>query len=65
MHSHLREAGLTPLWCIQGAITATSTVVGIDKITKGPLQWGFNGWTFHFILLPNEFWFFGFFFLTE
>jgi hypothetical protein len=22
--------------------------VGIDKITiKGPLQWGFNGWTFY------------------
>jgi hypothetical protein len=47
MHSHLREAGLTGLWWIQGAITATLTMVGVDKITtKGPLQWDFNGWTF-------------------
>jgi hypothetical protein len=48
MHSHLREAGLTRLWWIPGAISGTLTVVGVDKITtKGPLQWGFNGWTFH------------------
>jgi hypothetical protein len=44
MYSHSREAGLTRLWWIQGAITATLTAVGVDKITtKGPLQWGFNG----------------------
>jgi hypothetical protein len=37
MHSHLREAGLTWLWWIQGEISATLTVVGVDKITiKGP-----------------------------
>jgi hypothetical protein len=48
-HSHSREAGLTQLWWIQGAISAILTVVGVvDKITtKGPLQWGFNGWTFY------------------
>jgi hypothetical protein len=51
MHSYLREAGLTQLWWIQEAISATLTVVGVvDKITtKGPLQWGFNGWTFYFL----------------
>jgi hypothetical protein len=44
---HSTEADLTQLWWIQGAITATLTVMGVDKITtKGPLQWGFNGWTF-------------------
>jgi hypothetical protein len=49
MHSHSREAGLTQLWWIQGAISATLTVVGvIEKIKKeGPLQWGFNEWTFY------------------
>jgi hypothetical protein len=47
-HSHLGEAGFIWLWWIQGAIFATLTAVGIDKITtKGPLQWGFNGWTFY------------------
>jgi hypothetical protein len=41
MHSHSREDGLTQLWWIQGAITATLTMVGVDKITtKGPLQRG-------------------------
>jgi hypothetical protein len=50
MHSHSREAALTQLWWIQGATSATLTVVGVDKITtKGPLQWGFNGWTFYLI----------------
>jgi hypothetical protein len=34
MHSHLREAGFTQLWWIQGAISATLTVVGVDKIIK-------------------------------
>jgi hypothetical protein len=48
MHSHLREAGLTRLWWIQAAITATLTMVGVDKITtKRPLQWDFNGWIFY------------------
>jgi hypothetical protein len=48
MPSHLREAGLTRMWWIQGAISATLTVVGVDKIiTKGPFQWGFNDYTFH------------------
>jgi hypothetical protein len=38
MHSHSREAGLSRLWWIQGAISATLTVVGIDRTTtKGPL----------------------------
>jgi hypothetical protein len=50
-HSHWREAGLIQLWWIQGAIIATFTAMRVvDKIkTKGPLQWGFNGWTFSFI----------------
>jgi hypothetical protein len=58
MHSHSREAGLTRLWWIQGAISATLTAVGVvDKIkAKGPLQWGFNGWTF-FFYLDNVFFF--------
>jgi hypothetical protein len=48
MHSHSGEAGFTQLWWIQGAIFATLSAVGIDKTTtKGPLQWGFNGWTFY------------------
>jgi hypothetical protein len=35
---------------IRGAITATLTMVGVDKITtKRPLKWGFNGWMFYFI----------------
>jgi hypothetical protein len=51
MLSHSREAGFTWLWWIQGAISATLTAVGVDKITtKGPLQWGFSGWTFHFFI---------------
>jgi hypothetical protein len=51
MHSHSGEADFTRLWWIQGAISATLTAVGIDKITtKEPLQWGFNGWIFYFIL---------------
>jgi hypothetical protein len=38
-------------WWIQGTISATLIVVGVDKITrKGPLQWGFNVWTFFFLL---------------
>jgi hypothetical protein len=37
MHSHSKEAGSTPMWWIQGAISATLTAVGIDKITtEGP-----------------------------
>jgi hypothetical protein len=48
MHSHSGEAGFTQLWWIQGAIFATLTAVGIDKITtKGALQWGFNGLKFY------------------
>jgi hypothetical protein len=48
MHSHLKEAGLTRLWWIQGAISDTLTVVEVDKITtKGHLQWGFKAG--HFI----------------
>jgi hypothetical protein len=39
MHSHLREAGFTQLWWIQGMISATLTAVGVDKTTKGLLQW--------------------------
>jgi hypothetical protein len=31
MHSHLREASFTQLWWIQGTISATLTVVGVDK----------------------------------
>jgi hypothetical protein len=60
MHSHWREAGLTWLWWIQGAISATLTAVGVDKITtKGHLQWGFNGWTFYiFFYLDNVSFFF-------
>jgi hypothetical protein len=47
MHSHSGEAGFTQLWWIKGAIFVTLTVVGVDKITtKGPLQWGSNGWIF-------------------
>jgi hypothetical protein len=39
IYSDSREAGLTGLWWIQGAISATLTVMGVDKITtKGPLQ---------------------------
>jgi hypothetical protein len=59
VHSHSRDAGLIQLWWIQGAITATLTVVGVvNKITtKGPLQWGFNGWTFYFFNPENVFWF--------
>jgi hypothetical protein len=38
-NSHLGEAGFTRLWWIWGAIFATLTAVGIDKITKGLLQW--------------------------
>jgi hypothetical protein len=34
MHSPSREAGFTRLWWIQGAISATLTVVGVDKIIK-------------------------------
>jgi hypothetical protein len=47
-YSHLKEAGFTWLWWIQGTISATLTVVGVDKTTtKGPLQWDFSSWTFH------------------
>jgi hypothetical protein len=48
-HSHSAEAGFIWVWWIQAAIIfAMLTAVGIDKITtKGPLQWGFNGWTFN------------------
>jgi hypothetical protein len=36
-HLNSEEAGFTWLWWIQGAIFATLTVVGIDKITTKPL----------------------------
>jgi hypothetical protein len=51
MHFHSREAGLTQLQWSQGAISAALTVVGVvDKMTtKGPFQWGFNGWTFYLL----------------
>jgi hypothetical protein len=43
MQSHLREAGFTRLWWIQGTISATLTAMGVDKTTtKGPLQWDFR-----------------------
>jgi hypothetical protein len=60
MHSHLREAGLTWLWWIQGAITATLTVVGVvEKITtRGVLQWGFNGWIFYLFIFTQCLFFF-------
>jgi hypothetical protein len=48
MHSHSKEAGFTWLWWIQRMISATLTVVGVDKTTtKGLLQWDFSSWTFH------------------
>jgi hypothetical protein len=50
MHSYLIEAGFTQLWWIQEVISATLTAMGEDKIKKWPLQWGFNGWTFHFFI---------------
>jgi hypothetical protein len=34
MHSHWKEIGFTWLWWIQGAISATLTAVGVDKIKK-------------------------------
>jgi hypothetical protein len=44
MHSHLKEAGFTMLWWIQGMISATLTAVVVEKITtKVPFQWGFSG----------------------
>jgi hypothetical protein len=49
IHSHLREAGLSWLWRIQGAISATLTVVEIqDNNKRAPLM---NGvlMTGHFI----------------
>jgi hypothetical protein len=62
MHSYSGEAGFTPLWWIQGAIFATLKAVGIDKIkTKGPLKWGFNGWTFYSFIQTVS-WFLSFFF---
>jgi hypothetical protein len=55
MHSHLRGVGLTQLWWIQGELSATLTMMGVDKITtKGPLQLGFNGWIFYFIFYPDS-----------
>jgi hypothetical protein len=42
----LERSQLDSTVVIQGAITAALTMVGVDKITKGPLQWGFNGWIF-------------------
>jgi hypothetical protein len=31
-------------------------MLGVDKITtKEPLQWGFNGWTFSFIVLSRHY----------
>jgi hypothetical protein len=65
MHSHSREAGLTQLWWIQRAISATLTIVGIDKTTKGPLQWSFNGWSFYSLTQAMSSVFGCFFFLTE
>jgi hypothetical protein len=58
MHSHLREAGLTRLWWIQEAITATLTMVGVDKITiKCPSNGALNGWIFYFIFYPDSIFF--------
>jgi hypothetical protein len=57
------EAGFTWLWWIQGAIFATLTAVGIDKITtKRPLQWDFDGGTFYSFTQTVSFDFFLFFF---
>jgi hypothetical protein len=54
MHSHSGESGFTQLWWIQGEISATLTVVEVDKITtKGPRQWGFNGWVFYSFIYPD------------
>jgi hypothetical protein len=48
MYSHSREAGFIWLWWIHGEISATLTMVEVDKTTiQGPLHWGFNGWIFH------------------
>jgi hypothetical protein len=47
MHPHSRETGFTWLWWILGVISVTLTAVGVDKIIKGPLEWGFSGRTFH------------------
>ena len=48
VYSQPWEASFTLLWQIQGAISATFTEVGVDKMTvNGPLQRGFNGWIFH------------------
>jgi hypothetical protein len=56
MHFHLREAGLTQLWWIQGAISATLTAVGVvDKITT---KWDFNRWTFYLFIYPDNVFFF-------
>jgi hypothetical protein len=39
-----REAVFSWLWWIQGMISATLTVVGVDKTpTKGSFQWGSSG----------------------
>jgi hypothetical protein len=40
MHSHLREADFTQLWWIQGTISSTLTVVGVDKTTTKGLIHG-------------------------
>jgi hypothetical protein len=64
MHSQLGETGFTLLWWTQGALFATLSVVEIDKVTtNGPLQWGFNGWTFYSFTQTMSFGFF--FFLME
>jgi hypothetical protein len=61
MHSHSREAGLTRLWWIQGAISATLTMVGVDNITtKGPSNGVLMVGYFILFFYPMSF-----FFLTE
>jgi hypothetical protein len=52
MHSHLTEADFTWLWWIQAMIFATLTVVGVDKMTKGPSSGALV--VEHSIPLPNQ-----------
>jgi hypothetical protein len=56
MHFHLREAGLPQLCWTQGAISATSTAVGVvHKKTKGPLQRALMGGNFPLFFYPMSF----------
>jgi hypothetical protein len=59
MHSHLREAGLTRLWWIQEAISATLTVVEVDRITtEGHLRGVLMGGHFiYFFICAMSFFF--------